>query len=281
MNISLSEARIELAKAQTKAMWPHFLSQSVVAPENLYHSTNAAGLQGILRSRSLWASDCHFLNDRSELVYGHNLVKDHLLSQSGPVVAALVRGMPPTDEKAQIYVASFCEHGDLLSQWRGYSRVQDGYSMAFRFSSLLVSKNVFLTKVLYTPRDQEDNLSDLVRSITDLFQRIDLPEDQALELIKLAVDVVWSLPFRLKDKSFEGEQEWRLVAGLGSGYTEEFRVVDGHFVPYIQIPFDAESLVEIRQGPGAFRAANVDALRRLLAAKKFNSTRVERSPVPL
>lgn len=187
----------------------------------------------------------------------------------------------PTETEAQIYVVSFCEHGDLLSQWRGYSRVQDGYSMAFRFSSLRGSKNVVLTKVVYQPRDQEEILRNLVGSITDVFSRVDLPENQTIQLIQYAVNVVWSTPFRLKDSSFEGEHEWRLVAGLGSGYTEQFRVVDGHFVPYIEISFDVESLVEIRQGPGAYRAANAEALRRLLTAGKFDSTKVERSPVPL
>lgn len=281
VDISFDEARNKLANAQTKAIWPYSLPESATVPESLHHYTNAVGLQGILRSKSLWASDCHFLNDRSELVYGHHLVKSYLLKQSGPVAAALVRGAPPTAEKAQIYVASFCEHGDLLSQWRGYSRLQDGYSMAFRFSRLHANKNVFLTKVLYERPEQEETLSNLVGLVHDVFSRIDLPEDQTTELIKLAADAVWALPFRLKDNSFEGEQEWRLVAGLASGYTEEFRVVDGHFVPYVRIPFDAGSLVAVRQGPGAFRAANVEALRRLLAAEKFDGTRVERSPVPL
>ncbi len=248
MNISFDEARDELGQAQTAAMWPFFLP-GFAAPETLHHYTNAAGLQGILKSKSLWASDWNFLNDRSELVYSHNLIRDYLLSQSGPVAAALLHGSPPLDEKAQIYFTSFCAQSDLLSQWRGYSRLQDGYSMAFRFSSLRATKNVILTQVLYEPRHQEETLGNLVGAIADVFSRIDLPEDQTMQLIKLAVDLVWALPFRLKDRSFEGEREWRLVAGLGSGYTEEFRIVDGHFVPYVQIPFSTESLVGIRQGP--------------------------------
>jgi hypothetical protein len=261
-------------------MWPQFLP-GFTAPESLHHYTSAVGLQGILRSKSLWASDCRFLNDRSELVYGHNLVREYLLSQSGPVAAALAHGAPPIDEKAQIYVASFCERGDLLSQWRGYCRVQDGYSMAFRFSSLLADKKAPLTKVLYEPKDQEKHLSDLLRSVTDVLSRAGFPSDQTADLFRFAVDVVWAFPFCLKDRSFEGEQEWRLVAGLASGYTEKFRVVDGHFVPYVEIPIDTQSLVEIRQGPGAFRPANIEALTRLLAAEGFDNTKVARSPVPL
>jgi hypothetical protein len=100
-------------------------------------------------------------------------------------------------------------------------------------------------------------------------------------LIEIAVNTVWALPFRLKNSSFEGEQEWRLMAAPVSGYKEEFRVADGHIVPYVQIPFDAESLVAVRQGPGPYRPANIGSLTRLLAAENFKGTRVEKSPVPL
>src|ERR1017187_3396179 len=79
MNISFDEARSELMKAQTEAMWADVFP-CAAAPENLYHYTNAIGLQGIVKSKSLWASDLHFLNDRSELIYGHNLIRNYLLS---------------------------------------------------------------------------------------------------------------------------------------------------------------------------------------------------------
>ncbi len=282
MNISFDEAKREIEKFHIKAVWPHLLDRGVTTPQRLHHYTNGIGLHGILTSRSIWASDVHFLNDRSELVYGHRLVRECLLRQSGPLVAELVQGQPSTEKEAQIYAISFCEHGDLLSQWRGYARVRDGYSMAFSFSGLLNScKDVFLTKVLYQPKDQEVTVLDLVRSLADLFARIDLPQNQTALLKQSAVEAVWALPFRLKDSSFEGEQEWRLVAGLASGYQERFRVVDGSFVPYVEVPFDGEILEEIRQGPGAYRSANVEALRRLLVAEKFDNTNVEKSPVPL
>jgi hypothetical protein len=281
LSISFDEARQQVASAQSMATWPHLLPGSAAPPESLHHYTDATGLKGILTSKSLWASDCHFLSDRSELVYGHRLVREYLLKQSGPVAAALVRGAPQDEREAQIYVTSFCEHGDLLSQWRGYSRAEDGYSMAFRFSSLAYSKNVTMTKVLYETRDQEEHLNNLFRPIVDVFSRIDLPPDQTVRLIQFAVNVLWAAPLRLKDRSFEGEQEWRLAGALGSGYSEKFRVVNGHFVPYVEIPFGTESLVEIRQGPGAYRDANLGALRRLLAAEKFDNTKVERSSIPL
>jgi hypothetical protein len=39
-------------------------------PESLFHYTDAAGLQGILKSRQIWATDCRYLNDREEMQVG-------------------------------------------------------------------------------------------------------------------------------------------------------------------------------------------------------------------
>ena|ERR1700732_3664945 len=46
----------------------------------LYHYTNTVGLQGILKSRSLWASDYRFLNDTREFHYGLDIVTDTVRS---------------------------------------------------------------------------------------------------------------------------------------------------------------------------------------------------------
>ena len=282
MSISFAEAKRDLLKAQTKAMWPYFLPGAPDIPATLYHYTNAAGLLGILKSKSLWASDLQFLNDRSELVYGHKLILDYLSKQPEPIAAALVRNKSRMPQGyARIYVVSFCEHGDLLSQWRGYSRLQDGYSIALRSSSLKACKNVFPIKLIYDVQEQEATVANLFGTVRNLFSQIDLPEEQATELIQLADYIMFAAAFRMKDNSIAAENEWRLVAGLESGYTEHFRVVDGHFVPYVKIAFDAAGLVEVRQGPGSYREANVGALERLLAAELFKNTNVVKSPVPL
>ena len=67
MKLSFDGARNELAKLQTKVLFPYFLPGATV-PAQLHHYTTAEGLRGILKSKSLWASDLRFLNDRSELI---------------------------------------------------------------------------------------------------------------------------------------------------------------------------------------------------------------------
>jgi hypothetical protein len=48
------------------------------APRPLWHYTTASGLEGILSSRSLWASDVQYMNDASELSYAEGLIADEV-----------------------------------------------------------------------------------------------------------------------------------------------------------------------------------------------------------
>ena len=121
----------------------------------LYHYTTWEGLQGILRSQTLWATKYKFLNDYSELVF----FKNKLISLATPYarknVENIMERLPSArrlvKEKGgigkvvrheaealinaqygalgdQVYIASFCgQHANhrtrdngLLSQWRGY-----------------------------------------------------------------------------------------------------------------------------------------------------------------
>lgn len=45
------------------------------APRDVWHYTTAAGLSGILRSQTLWATETAFLNDASEIDYGTELFR--------------------------------------------------------------------------------------------------------------------------------------------------------------------------------------------------------------
>jgi hypothetical protein len=87
-------------------------------PRHLYHYTNAEGLYGILRTRTIWATEFDFLNDRSEFSYAFDILKERLAAQAG--IKASAQLIPFLDEwrnmTAAHYVASFCEDGDLLSR---------------------------------------------------------------------------------------------------------------------------------------------------------------------
>lgn len=137
---------------------------SKTCPE-LYHYTTAAGLQGIVESQQLWATDIAYLNDGEEHTGFFDRRLPFLLE--APIEAALNKLVLTEDGKSVIaesggieelrktianglnknlraqtlkfnnpFVASFCRppsndpDDGLLSQWRGYG-VDGGYAIVF------------------------------------------------------------------------------------------------------------------------------------------------------
>jgi hypothetical protein len=255
------------------------------APERLFHYTNSIGVQGILTSKSVWASDFKFLNDRSEVLYASNLIKEHVKKRKDAFSTFVASKMDRFRDTGLLYVASFCDQDDLLSQWRGYSKRADGYSLGFRFDGLLrlSTRNIRLWKLVYDPTEQADVLDQWLDSICKVVSGASVglsAQDQA-DLNHHAMKHFLHSIFLLKDPSFKGEREWRLTAGARASLPEKFRIVDGHFVPYVEIPFDETEMDQIRQGPGEYRAANVLALERMLFSHDFRNTKVLKSGVPI
>lgn len=104
---------------------------------SLYHYTDAAGLLGIVESRSLWATDYRHLNDRKEYRIGAKLLKDelgkHRLAEKHR--RAFERLVAETQKTC--YVLSFSEMGDQLSQWRAHCPSGNGYALGFKRSNAL------------------------------------------------------------------------------------------------------------------------------------------------
>jgi hypothetical protein len=113
-------------------------------PEKLWHYTSVQGFQGIIASGNIYATDVRFLNDSEEFVHARkvaNEVVEHA-SEFGElgfplrdVLKSAVNGVFASDfldpNRAQIFVASFTDSADDLSQWRGYSHGTFGVSISF------------------------------------------------------------------------------------------------------------------------------------------------------
>lgn len=59
-------------------------------PPVLYHYTNTGGLEGILESGKLWATDYRYLNDASEVTYAHSLLVEAIEKRLSAAPAALI-----------------------------------------------------------------------------------------------------------------------------------------------------------------------------------------------
>ena len=111
----------------------------------LFHYTDAAGLNGIIKTQTLWATHYKHLKDAEEVDhYFKDRLPDVLGNNAGEAIANWrTKLFVDDDPLAEPYITSFCttsnekvkKHG-LLSQWRGYSQ-GGGYAIVFKTSGLM------------------------------------------------------------------------------------------------------------------------------------------------
>src|ERR1700744_3597479 len=104
-------------------------------PKTLYQYTSLQALVSIVQSKGVWASNIRFLNDHSESIW----LRQHVISilnrkgtstgQQARMreIIAMIDGWPPPS----LFVASFTEKPDDLSQWRAYCPPGVGVSIGF------------------------------------------------------------------------------------------------------------------------------------------------------
>jgi len=147
----------------------------------VYHYTNSAGLFGIVNSDRLWATDSKFLNDPSERAYAVEVAREVLedLKRSSPDGAkAIYESLGSLNlveqQSKQVFVTSFCRHGDLLGQWRGYGDFGNGYALGFSVNEL-------------RPHIQYGSLVEVVYG-----------RDELQESLKDAFSIFWSTPLQVE-----------------------------------------------------------------------------------
>ncbi len=252
-------------------------------PELLFHYTNAKGLHGILSSKTIWATEYQFLNDLSEYAYAQTVIREHLDQRHDAMGKMLYLSWPTFGGSLAHwfphYVVSASEDGDSVSQWRSYAGPHDGYAIAFS-SEKLNKPGSRLIALLYSPVKQKELLKRVLDAALDAYEGTDhLHQHQVL------IDSFSALQYAayyLKDPSFTGEREWRVVTNLPkSSRDERFRVVGGQIMPYAEIPLSATDIDHIVQGPGSYSRASGGAIERFCSLNGFEGIKVKSTQVPL
>jgi hypothetical protein len=146
-------------------------------PEELHHYTSVEGLKGILDSGQIWATHTGYLNDSQEIFYGRDLALEEIRSvtdravMSNAMLHRVEKAVPEGIPGAELYVACFCEQGDLLSQWRGYGGRGSGYSIRLRPKGMVFArlpwKMCLLAQVCYDPKDQRQRIREILKHYLD------------------------------------------------------------------------------------------------------------------
>ena len=223
----------------------HNASFSPKVPSVVYHYTRRGGLQGIFNTKVLWATNIRYLNDASEFstaVQVAEAVLDEIgandLEKYKKTALDKFRSWiaPQNNQQYQAYVCSFSEDWNSLSQWRSYCKAGDGYAIGFDTKALneLALGQSFsqLVPCLYDELPQKRLISSLLVAELDQFHPDSDPNQFAgsclLKFLRIAPLV--------KNKGFEEEREWRLVAALRPNPPPglSFRSGKSMVIPYIK-----------------------------------------------
>lgn len=217
------------SQVQNLQAWQEAFHSQV--PEVLYHYTSATGLTGILESQSLWASDVRFMNDASEFVYASDLIKQTVREVLDPIaderLRPLIQGMDNFATAFEIgflrpFCACLCEEGDLLSQWRGYTRDALGYSLGLdlvRRRLQITPSEAFLRKVVYDKERQHAWIQRITQTWLNSAQNwLDSIEYSRISpfviqstLKTTLEEALLELYLCFKNPAFQEEKEWRLI----------------------------------------------------------------------
>ena len=211
----------------------------------LYHYTTQTGLLGIIKDRQIWATHTQYLNDRREFLHAVDLVRreiERLLNEqnTGAGEASATRtealngmhgALSLSPEQINVCVCSFSEDGDSLSQWRAYGG-SSGFAIGFSPEVLVAAvgkQSFFMAQCIYDPSAQLDIVRALVEEVLDEhLSKSPAKEDAEMD------EILWKtggnlLPYlyryapMLKDQSFKGEREWRIISRPISAHSLDYR----------------------------------------------------------
>jgi hypothetical protein len=247
-----------------------------VKPETLYHYTTLEGLLGILSQNVLWATKIQYLNDASELTkpieIAVKMVEDMQKSSvlSVETKKSLSEGIEQLNfwREVNLCVASFCEEGDLLSQWRGYGSFGSAFSVGFKTEKIqdTISKNGFeLIQCKYLDdAGYSEAVDHLFWSAVAESMKNDKTNSDFLGMFIKSIAGI-------KLKCFQEEKEWRIISSRPIQYDNpnfKFRTGKSMIIPYYALPLDPSSIVEIVIGPCQHPGLVKSALNGL--ATKYN-----------
>ena len=224
----------------------------------LYHYTSVDALINILNDKQIWLFHANQMNDSSE---GKFLLETATNSQDASIYYHLLM--------KNFYICSFCNYGNLLSQWRAYGNVNIGFSLdaiktASRFIEDLNGEQLDTSGVQYSECEyinpDDANFEEIIEKIKNKVERIKLLKDA--NDIKRELLFLGSECFSVKHSGFKEEAESRLIAYLWN--RKPFLKGKKKFIKY---KFDNTAIKRIVIGPSENGNDNYEKIKAFIESK--------------
>jgi hypothetical protein len=266
------------------------------SPPRLYHYTGAQGVKGIISSGKLRASHIYYMNDESEYTHAIDLMDQTTRAQQNRLPPVLIDAIIGNLDSARtiegalpIFVTSFSEKQNDLSQWRAYGQGEGGFSIGFSLLELQKSTGYLLPCIYQSNLQQrfaEQALQKLLAEWTLHVSHLPLTTQKSVteNLVFAAFKQLALFAAALKNPDFQTEKEWRLIfqqsdpnkiiiqpkKDLLSGYIEPQLFNNGTPLP----------ITELWIGPGRYQRLSYAAAKVLLNQNNFARVDIFSSKIP-
>jgi hypothetical protein len=254
----------------------------------LFHYTSQPSLLSIATSGVLWASELHHANDAEELrqfagaltaEIGRRRDLDEL------ELRILVQFnnwlVPRVADGPLIFATSFSEHGNLLSQWRGYCPPGQGVSLGFEPGALCSAagnQGFLVGRCIYDSLGREQ----LAKEVVDAVLKAAIQEGPATKahptqsyhpvFTRMEPEILL-LAALVKGGAFSEEAEWRVVSPVHSNYVVapiKYRSGPTMLIPYLELSLprgsgDRLAIAQVVLGPTPTSSLSMRSLGQFLA----------------
>lgn len=275
-------------KSNTGPTYPGDISTiSDEDPNLLYHYTSWTGLKGVISEKSIRMTHTNFLNDRMEMQHGIDFVPEIITKMASSKelenreIIGSLRSSWDAMGPIKAFVTSFCERGDSLEQWRGYTPA-GGCSIAFSATSLRKAahrQKYWMLPCLYKGLEKRQRIEKIVKWH---LQKYDLDEEKDLFDDDVCSDLMIEVP-RFKHFAFRSEREWRIFvfdSTLDAADQLEFSIKSSGIIPHLPLKFPSSSIKRIILSPYSAEEAQ-SGIEMFLQKYGFDHVEVVRSRVPL
>lgn len=255
-------------------------------PTIVYHYTSQQALLGILKDKAIWATDMFYLDDASEFKHALEIARTQLddltKTAQGEALHLLecIADYLKSASDHHVYVSSFSQHSDSVSQWKLYGSGGHGFAIGFYLSELKdyqIEGDYSIRQCYYDEARQTEEIAGNFQRYLSTVQRepnnLSQPSELQQSTEYYARDFVYTLMLlapALKKHDFEPEGEWRLVRYSRHPCPSDiwFRPSDFSLIPYqkINLPRKSESisLAKIVIGPALEEELSTQSLKFLL-----------------
>jgi hypothetical protein len=253
----------------------------------IFHYCDAAGLEGIITSQRLWASDIFSLNDASEVDYARQIICEALSGheQFAPITEQFsAPDFMDFYKTWKTHVSCFSAGKDLLSQWRAYGAQGHGFAVGFNLEQLKRVGDgppaLYSTfPIVYSRSTQIENTKAFLADVPGLdrmptiFRSSEIKFEIAMSMLILMAP--------LKNPVFIDEREWRILIVPDDQDEIHFRPIRGAIVPYVKVALKPDFFTRIVLGPTVHKEFAERSLKMFLAKNGLAHVAVESSEVPL